>query len=209
MQPVFGVNPVILDDEGNELSGACQGRLAIKQAWPGIARTIYGDHARYLATYIENGYYITGDGGKRDEQGDYWVTGRIDDVLNVSGHRLGTAEIESALLEHPAVSEAAVVGIEHAIKGQGIHAFVTLKASVTPEESLKKALIQTVNQVIGPIAKPDIIQWANALPKTRSGKIMRRLLRKIANKDTDSLGDLSTLANPESIAVLLANNDTR
>jgi acetyl-CoA synthetase len=205
MTPMFGIEPVLLDDKGQELEGPTTGRLAIKSPWPSIARTIYGNHERYKATYLHGGYYITGDGAKRDEDGHYWITGRIDDVLNVSGHRLGTAEIESALLEHEAVAEAAVIGIEHEIKGQAIHAFVLLKTNYLGSEELKKALIAKVGDIIGPIAKPDVIEWAPGLPKTRSGKIMRRILRKIANNEVDNLGDLSTLSSPEVIDKLLVN----
>jgi acetyl-CoA synthetase len=205
-QPLPGIVPVLLNDQGEELNGSHEGRLAIKYPWPSIARTIAGDHPRYCATYLANGYYITGDGAKRDEDGDYWITGRIDDVLNVSGHRLGTAEIESALVSHPAVAEAGVVGIPHELKGQGIYAFVVLKNNAFADEQLLNALINTVKEEISAIAKPDIIHFASDLPKTRSGKIMRRILRKIACKEITSieeLGDLSTLANPTIVDELM------
>lgn len=206
-QPLPAIYPVILDKEAKELEGAAEGSLAIKYPWPSIARTIAGDHKRYCETYFNKGYYITGDGARRDSEGDYWITGRIDDVLNVSGHRLGTAEIESALIAHPKVAEAAVVGIAHEIKGQGIHAFVSLKNGVQPSEKLKEELVISVKMAIGAIAKPDVIQWVNDLPKTRSGKIMRRILRQIANDKIDTLselGDLSTLANPQTVDGLLS-----
>jgi acetyl-CoA synthetase len=199
MQPMFGIEPVLLDDNGHELSGSAQGRLAIKRPWPSIARTIFGDNERYQNIYFENGYYITGDGARRDEDGDFWITGRIDDVLNVSGHRLGTAEIESALLEHAQVAEAAVVGIEDPIKGTAICAYVLLKTGFGGSDELKQELIAKVREIIGPIAKPDKIIWAPGLPKTRSGKIMRRILRKLANGETEELGDLSTLSTPEVV----------
>ena len=203
--PFFGVQPVILSPEGKVLSGACEGLLCIKDSWPGQARTIYGDHARFEQTYFSqmSGYYFTGDGAKRDADGYYWITGRVDDVLNVSGHRLGTAEIESALVAHKHVAEAAVVGFPHDIKGQGIYAYVTLNAGVEPHESLHKELVQHVRMQISPIATPDHIHFTPALPKTRSGKIMRRILRKIAEGETDSLGDTSTLTNPEIVDVLI------
>ncbi len=209
MTPMFGIKPVLLDEKGRELIGPSTGRLAIKTPWPSIARTIYGDHNRYKNTYLHDGYYITGDGAKRDEDGHYWITGRIDDVLNVSGHRLGTAEIESALLEHEAVAEAAVVGFEHDIKGQGIHAYVLLKTGFEGSQELQKALTKKVSEIIGPIAKPDTIEWVPGLPKTRSGKIMRRILRKIANNDTQDLGDLSTLSSPEIVEKLLHQRSTK
>ncbi|MBA2710677.1 MAG: acetate--CoA ligase [Tatlockia sp.] len=205
-QPLPGIFPVILNERGEEIDGAGEGILAIKYPWPSIARTIAGDHQRYRETYFKNGYYLTGDGASRDEDGDYWITGRIDDVLNVSGHRLGTAEIESALVAHPLVAEAAVVGIPHEIKGQGIHAFVSLKFGNEPGGDLKQELLNSVKASIGAIAKPDVIQLVSDLPKTRSGKIMRRILRKIACKEVkelDELGDLSTLANPEIVSILL------
>ncbi|KTD62467.1 acetate--CoA ligase [Legionella shakespearei] len=205
-QPVPGIVPVLLNDQGQEIHGAGEGFLAIKYPWPSMARTIAGDHQRYCATYLSNGYYITGDGAKRDEDGDYWITGRIDDVLNVSGHRLGTAEIESALVSHPSVAEAGVVGIPHDIKGQGIYAFVTLKQGYKADETLLAELVETVKNEISAIAKPDKIHFSPDLPKTRSGKIMRRILRKIACREVnhiDELGDLSTLANPQIVAELM------
>ncbi len=198
--PFFGVEPVILDpDTGKEVEIPNQeGALFIKRPWPGMARTVYGDHDRFIETYFSRipGLYFTGDGAKKDEDGFYWIIGRIDDVLNVSGHRLGTAEVESALVLHPQVAEAAVVGFPHDIKGQGIYAFVTLNTGVEKSDALKKELVQLVRTQIGPIATPDAIQWADALPKTRSGKIMRRLLKKIAAGNVDELGDVSTLADP-------------
>jgi acetyl-CoA synthetase len=196
--PFFGVVPVLLDSEGKELEGATDGALAISRPWPGIMRTVYGDHERFKDTYfgMYPGYYFTGDGARRDEDGYYWITGRVDDVINVSGHRMGTAEIESALVLHEAVAEAAVVGFPHDLKGQGIYAYVTLMAGVEPSDELKKALVMHVRSEIGPIASPDAIQWAPGLPKTRSGKIMRRILRKVAANELDSLGDTSTLADP-------------
>lgn len=205
-QPVPGIVPVLLNDQGQEINGVGEGFLAIKYPWPSIARTIAGDHQRYCATYLSNGYYITGDGAKRDEDGDYWITGRIDDVLNVSGHRLGTAEIESALVSHPSVAEAGVVGIPHDIKGQGIYAFVTLKQGYKANDALLAELIETVKNEISAIAKPDKIHFSPDLPKTRSGKIMRRILRKIACREVshiDELGDLSTLANPQVVVELM------
>lgn len=205
-QPIPGIVPVLLDEKGNELSQAGEGLLAIKHPWPSMARTIAGDHHRYCVTYLLNGYYITGDGAKRDAEGDYWITGRVDDVINVSGHRLGTAEIENALVSHKAIAEAAVVGIPHEIKGQGIYAYVTLKQGLSANEQLHAELIEQVKKEISAIAKPDIIHFVNELPKTRSGKIMRRILRKIACKEVqnrDELGDLSTLANPHVIEELL------
>lgn len=203
--PYFGVQPAILDNEGNELSGACEGNLVIKDSWPGQMRTVYGDHQRFIDTYFKTfkGVYTTGDGAKRDADGYYWITGRVDDVLNVSGHRMGTAEVESALVSHPAVAEAAVVGFPHDIKGQGIYAYVTLQADAESSDELRKDLIRHVRQEIGPIAAPDVIQWAPGLPKTRSGKIMRRILRKIAANEIDGLGDTSTLADPSVVDNLI------
>ncbi|MGQ9663519.1 MAG: acetate--CoA ligase [Kiritimatiellia bacterium] len=197
-RPFFGVEPVVLDDNGNECPVGVSGKLCIKSAWPGIMRTTWGDHERFIQTYFTTykGYYFTGDGCRVDSDGDYWLLGRVDDVINVSGHRLGTAEVESALVSHPAVAEAAVVGFPHEIKGQGIYAFVTLKAGYEYKDELKKELAMHVRKEISPTATPDIIQWAPALPKTRSGKIMRRILRKIAEGDLSSLGDTSTLADP-------------
>ncbi|UZJ44294.1 acetate--CoA ligase [Marinimicrobium sp. C6131] len=205
--PFFGVQPVLLDNEGHEIQGAGSGNLAIKAPWPSQIRTVYGDHQRCIDTYYSAypGYYFTGDGARRDEDGYYWITGRVDDVLNVSGHRMGTAEIESALVLHPKVSEAAVVGYPHNIKGQGIYAYVTLMGGEEPSEALRKELIDLCVQEIGAIAKPDIIQWAPGLPKTRSGKIMRRILRKIAANELDNLGDTSTLADPAVVDDLIDN----
>lgn len=205
--PFFGVQPVLLDNEGHEIQGAGSGNLAIKAPWPSQIRTVYGDHQRCIDTYYSAypGYYFTGDGARRDEDGYYWITGRVDDVLNVSGHRMGTAEIESALVLHPKVSEAAVVGYPHNIKGQGIYAYVTLMGGEEPSEALRKELIDLCVQEIGAIAKPDIIQWAPGLPKTRSGKIMRRILRKIAANELENLGDTSTLADPAVVDDLIDN----
>lgn len=205
-QPIPGVVSVLLDEKGHEINNAGEGFLAIKYPWPSMARTIAGDHKRYCMTYLHNGYYITGDGAKRDEDGDYWITGRVDDVINVSGHRLGTAEIESALVAHPAVAEAAVVGIPHDLKGQGIYAYVTLKQGKNESDTLRQELVEQVKREISAIAKPDVIHFTNELPKTRSGKIMRRILRKIAAKEVqniEELGDLSTLANPQVVMDLL------
>ncbi|WP_339617128.1 acetate--CoA ligase [uncultured Gilvimarinus sp.] len=209
--PFFGVQPVLLDAEGNEVEGAGEGSLAIKASWPSQLRTVYGDHQRCIDTYYSTypGYYFTGDGARRDVDGYYWITGRVDDVLNVSGHRMGTAEVESALVLHEQVAEAAVVGYPHDIKGQGIYAYVTLMEGAEPSDELKKALIQQCVQEIGAIAKPDIIQWAPGLPKTRSGKIMRRILRKIAANELDSLGDTSTLADPGVVDDLIGNRVNR
>jgi acetyl-CoA synthetase len=205
--PFFGVQPVILDEAGNELEGAAAGYLAIKASWPGQIRSIYGDHERMLNTYFSQypGYYFTGDGASRDEDGYYWITGRVDDVLNVSGHRMGTAEVESALVLHDDIAEAAVVGFPHDIKGQGIYCYVTPMVGVNPSEELRAALVDLCVREIGPIAKPDVIQWAPALPKTRSGKIMRRILRKVAENELDSLGDTSTLADPSVVEDLIEN----
>ncbi len=204
-QPMFGVQPVLLDEHGKELSGAGSGVLAIKASWPGQIRSVYGDPQRMIDTYFKPypGYYFTGDGARRDEDGDYWITGRIDDVINVSGHRIGTAEVESALVLHDQVAEAAVVGYPHDVKGQGIYAFVTPMNGVEPNDALKKHLLELVSQEIGSFAKPELIQWAPALPKTRSGKIMRRILRKIACNELDSLGDISTLADPSVVDGLI------
>ena len=204
-QPMFGVQPVLLDEQGKELSGAGSGVLAIKASWPGQIRSIYGDPQRMLDTYFKPypGYYFTGDGARRDDDGDYWITGRIDDVINVSGHRIGTAEVESALVLHDQVAEAAVVGYPHDVKGQGIYAFVTPMNGVEPNDELKKHLLDLVSKEIGSFAKPELIQWAPALPKTRSGKIMRRILRKIACNELDSLGDTSTLADPSVVDGLI------
>ncbi|OZO04875.1 acetate--CoA ligase [Pseudomonas sp. IB20] len=204
-QPMFGVQPVLLDEQGKEISGAGSGVLVIKANWPGQIRSIYGDPQRMIDTYFKPypGYYFTGDGARRDEDGDYWITGRIDDVINVSGHRIGTAEVESALVLHDQVAEAAVVGYPHDVKGQGIYAFVTPMNGVEPSDELKKHLLALVSKEIGSFAKPELIQWAPALPKTRSGKIMRRILRKIACNELDSLGDTSTLADPSVVDGLI------
>ncbi|MCE3253485.1 MAG: acs [Cellvibrio sp.] len=209
--PFFGVQPVLLDPEGKEVIGAGEGNLCIKAAWPSQIRTVYGDHQRCIDTYYSTypGYYFTGDGARRDADGYYWITGRVDDVLNVSGHRMGTAEVESALVLHDKVAEAAVVGYPHDIKGQGIYAYVTLMAGEQPNDELKKELLALVVKEIGAIARPDIIQWAPGLPKTRSGKIMRRILRKIAANELDSLGDISTLADPAVVNELIANRATK
>ncbi len=206
-KPLFGIQPLLVDNEGNELKGAASGNLCLKSSWPGQMRGVYGDPKRFYNTYFTTykGYYFTGDGCRRDEDGYYWITGRVDDVINVSGHRLGTAEIESALVLHKDVAESAVVGFHHDIKGQGIYAFVTLNQDVEPTDSLKKELVQQVRTQIGPIANLDNVQWAPALPKTRSGKIMRRILRKIAEKDLDNIGDTSTLAEPEVVDDLVKN----
>ena len=206
--PFFGVEPVLLDPDGNVLEGAASGNLAIKRSWPSQIRTVFGDHQRCIETYYTTypGYYFTGDGARRDESGYFWITGRVDDVLNVSGHRMGTAEVESALVLHEAVAEAAVVGYPHPIKGQGIYAYVTLMAGVEGTDALKQALESLIRSEIGAIAKPDILQWAPALPKTRSGKIMRRILRKIAENELDQLGDTSTLADPNVVADLIAHS---
>ncbi|MBA2926307.1 acetate--CoA ligase [Pseudomonas sp. P7] len=204
-QPMFGVQPVLLDEQGKVITGAGSGVLAIKSSWPGQIRSVYGDPQRMIDTYFKPypGYYFTGDGARRDEDGDYWITGRIDDVINVSGHRIGTAEVESALVLHDQVAEAAVVGYPHDVKGQGIYAFVTPMNGVEPSDALKKHLLELVSKEIGSFAKPELIQWAPALPKTRSGKIMRRILRKIACNELDSLGDTSTLADPSVVDGLI------
>jgi acetyl-CoA synthetase len=203
--PFFGVRPAIVDNEGVALDGACEGNLVLLDSWPGQMRTVFGDHQRFIDTYFRTfpGRYFTGDGAKRDEDGYYWITGRVDDVLNVAGHRLGTAEVESALVAHAKVAEAAVVGCPHDIKGQGIYAYVTLVVDAEPTEELRKELRDWVRREIGPIATPDFIQWAPGLPKTRSGKIMRRILRKIAANEHDQLGDISTLADPSVVASLV------
>jgi acetyl-CoA synthetase len=210
--PFFGVEPVLLDDEGNEIAGnPAQGNLAIKRPWPSMMRSVYGDHKRFYETYFAmfKGYYFTGDGARRDEDGYYWITGRVDDVLNISGHRLGTAEIESALVLHEQVAEAAVVGYPHELTGQGIYAYVTLMSGVEPTDQLKADLVALVRKEIGPIAKVNLIQWAPGLPKTRSGKIMRRILRKIAANELDNLGDTSTLADPSVVDNLIDNRENR
>jgi len=207
--PFFGVEPALMDDEGKEISGnGVSGRLVIKAPWPGQLRTTYGNHERFETVYFSDfdGYYFTGDGARRDEDGYYWITGRVDDVINVSGHRMGTAEVESALVSHPAVAEAAVVGFPHEIKGQGIYTFVTLKVGQEYSDELKAELVRHVRKEIGPIATPDVIHWAPALPKTRSGKIMRRILRKMAAGDMSDFGDTSTLADPTVIGTLIEMN---
>ncbi|ALG70665.1 acetyl-CoA synthetase [Azospirillum thiophilum] len=206
-KPFFGVQPVVVDNEGQVLEGETEGNLCIADAWPGMMRTVYGDHERFVQTYFSTfaGKYFTGDGCRRDADGYYWITGRVDDVINVSGHRMGTAEVESALVAHPKVAEAAVVGYPHDLKGQGIYAYVTLNAGETPTEELRKELVAWVRKEIGPIASPDLIQWAPGLPKTRSGKIMRRILRKIAANEHDALGDTSTLADPGVVTDLIDN----
>jgi len=205
--PLPGVKPALVDGEGKLLEGAAEGNLVLLDSWPGQMRTIYGDHARFGQTYFSTfpGMYFTGDGARRDADGYYWITGRVDDVINVSGHRMGTAEIESALVAHPKVAEAAVVGMPHELKGQGIYCYVTLKTGEEPTEALRKELVAWVRKEIGPIASPDAIQWAPGLPKTRSGKIMRRILRKIAANETDALGDTSTLADPGVVEELVTN----
>jgi acetyl-CoA synthetase len=210
-RPLPGIQPALVDEKGHELEGAADGLLVIKTSWPGQMRTVYGDHQRFIEMYFTTvpGCYFTGDGARRDEDGYYWITGRVDDVLNVAGHRLGTAEIESALVAHPAVTEAAVVGFPHGIKGEGIYAYVTLLRDQVPSEQLLQELRQCVRKEIGPIATPDLIQWAPALPKTRSGKIMRRILRKIAANDYANLGDTSTLAEPEVVNQLIQNRCNR
>ena len=210
-RPFFGVRPVIVDQAGAELSGACSGFLCLADSWPGQMRTVYGDHRRFVETYFTQypGRYFTGDGARRDADGDYWITGRVDDVLNVSGHRMGTAEVESALVAHPAVAESAVVGYPHDVKGQGIYAYVTLSAGFDSSEDLRRELARWVRKEIGPIATPDLIQWAPGLPKTRSGKIMRRILRKIAANKHDALGDTSTLADPAVVADLVEKRMNR
>ncbi|WP_165856956.1 acetate--CoA ligase [Marinobacter sp. JSM 1782161] len=209
--PFFGVQPAVVDNDGNILEGKTEGNLVILDSWPGQMRTIYGDHERFKQTYFSTykGRYFTGDGVRRDEDGYYWITGRVDDVLNVSGHRLGTAEVESALVAHGKVAEAAVVGYPHDIKGQGIYVYVTLVQGQEPTDELRKELVQWVRQEIGPIASPDVIQWAPGLPKTRSGKIMRRILRKIAANEHDQLGDTSTLADPGVVDELIAQRELK
>lgn len=210
-RPFFGVQPQIVDNDGNPLDGATEGNLCMTDAWPGMMRTVYGDHERFEQTYFSTypGKYFTGDGCRRDEDGYYWITGRVDDVINVSGHRMGTAEVESALVAHAKVAEAAVIGAPHDIKGQGIYAYVTLNAGVESSDELKKELVKWVRSEIGPIATPDWLQWAPGLPKTRSGKIMRRILRKIGENDFGSLGDTSTLADPSVVDDLIENRQNR
>jgi acetyl-CoA synthetase len=207
--PLFGIKPELLTPEGKKISGPGEGVLVLSDSWPGQMRTVYKNHERFEAGYFSAypGYYFTGDGCKRDEDGYYWITGRVDDVLNVAGHRIGTAEVENAIVSHPAVAEAAVVGFQHDIKGQGIYAFVTLKTGQTEGPELKSQIIQHVRKEISPIATPDLLQWAPGLPKTRSGKIMRRILRKIADGETSisSLGDITTLADPSVVESLIKN----
>jgi acetyl-CoA synthetase len=204
--PFFGVEPQVVDNEGTVLEGACQGMLVLKSSWPGQMRTVFRGHDRFVKTYFSRfpGKYFTGDGCRRDAEGYYWITGRVDDVLNVSGHRIGTAEIESALVSHPAVSEAAVVGCPHEIKGEGIYCYVTLVVGNDPSSSLHDDLVAHVRRQIGSIAKPDVLHFADALPKTRSGKIMRRILKKIATQRLDELGDISTLADPGVVEQIIA-----
>jgi acetyl-CoA synthetase len=205
--PLPGVRPALVDAEGRILEGAADGNLVLLDSWPGQMRTVYGDHERFIATYFTTfrGMYFTGDGARRDQDGYWWITGRVDDVMNISGHRIGTAEVESALVAHPKVAEAAVVGCPHEVKGQGIYAYVTLKSGEAPTEELRAELAQWVRREIGPIATPDFVQWAPGLPKTRSGKIMRRILRKIAAEEHEQLGDTSTLADPAVVSDLVAN----
>jgi len=213
-KPFFGCQAVVLDDKGNELEGECAGLLMMKGPWPSTVRTVYGDHARMESVYFKAfpGYYMTGDGCRRDADGTIWITGRVDDVLNVSGHRIGTAEVESALVTHPSVAEAAVVGVPHDIKGEGIYAYVTLMADLEPTEDLRKELKAVTRKEIGPIATPDTLHWAPALPKTRSGKIMRRILRKVAAQGKEvnvgELGDTSTLADPSVVDNLIETHGT-
>jgi acetyl-CoA synthetase len=206
-RPFFGIRPAIVDANGKVLEGPASGNLVLLDSWPGQMRTVYGDHQRFIDTYFKAypGKYFTGDGARRDADGYYWITGRVDDVINVAGHRLGTAEIESALVAHPKVAEAAVVGFPHDLKGQGIYAYVTLKVGAQPSDELRKELAGWVRKEISAIAMPDAIQWAPGLPKTRSGKIMRRILRKIAANDVRDLGDTSTLADPAVVDDLLKN----
>ncbi len=210
-RPFFGVRPELVDDKGTPLAGAGTGNLVILDSWPGQARTLFRNHDRFVQTYFSTypGTYFTGDGCRRDEDGYYWITGRVDDVINVSGHRMGTAEVESALVAHPKVAEAAVVGYPHDLKGQGIYCYVTLNEGEVPSDALKKELVQHVRHEIGPIASPDIIQFAPGLPKTRSGKIMRRILRKIAEDEFSSLGDTSTLADPGVVDELITNRQNK
>ena len=210
-QPFFGIKPEIVDAAGKVLEGATEGNLVLADSWPGQMRTVFGDHQRFMETYFSTypNKYFTGDGCRRDADGYYWITGRVDDVINVSGHRMGTAEVESSLVAHPKVSEAAVVGYPHDIKGQGIYAYVTLMAGEQPSPELRKELVGWVRTVIGPIASPDLIQFAPSLPKTRSGKIMRRILRKIAEDDFSNLGDTSTLADSAVVDDLVVNRQNR
>ncbi|MEO6519564.1 MAG: acetyl-coenzyme A synthetase, partial [Pseudoxanthomonas sp.] len=209
--PFFGVQPALVDANGEFLEGAAEGNLVLLDSWPGQMRSVYGDHARFIDTYFRTypGTYFTGDGCRRDADGYYWITGRVDDVINVSGHRIGTAEVESALVLHPKVAEAAVVGFPHDLKGQGIYAYVTLIAGEAQTEELQKELVAHVRKMIGPTATPDHLQWAPSLPKTRSGKIMRRILRKIAENAPEQLGDTSTLADPSVVDSLVAERKVR
>jgi acetyl-CoA synthetase len=210
-RPFFGIIPQLVDANGKVLEGAASGNLCIADSWPGQMRTVYGDHQRFIDTYFKTypGKYFTGDGCRRDEDGYYWITGRVDDVINVSGHRMGTAEVESSLVAHAKVSEAAVVGYPHNIKGQGIYAYVTFMVGQQPSEELRMELVQWVRKDIGAIAAPDLIQFAPGLPKTRSGKIMRRILRKIAEDESSNLGDVSTLADPAVVSDLVNNRQNR
>jgi acetyl-CoA synthetase len=210
-RPFFGIEPVLVDGDNNLLDGAVDGNLCIARSWPGQMRTVYGDHQRFIETYFTTfpGRYFSGDGARRDEDGYFWITGRVDDVLNVSGHRMGTAEVESALVAHPKVAESAVVGYPHDIKGQGIYAYVTLIEGCEPSDELVAELRQWTRKEIGPIATPDLLQWAPQLPKTRSGKIMRRILRKIAANDYADLGDTSTLTDPNVVTDLVENRQNR
>ncbi|NQU60681.1 MAG: AMP-binding protein, partial [Rhodospirillales bacterium] len=210
-RPFFGIVPQLMDADGKEMDGEGEGALVIAQSWPGQIRTVYKNHERFMDTYFATykGKYFTSDGCKRDADGYYWITGRTDDVLNVSGHRMGTAEVESALVAHPNVAEAAVVGYPHDIKGQGIYCYITLNAGTEATDDLKKDMVAQVRKEIGPVATPDLIQWAPGLPKTRSGKIMRRILRKIAENDYSNLGDTSTLAEPAVVEDLIENRQNR
>ncbi len=210
-KPLFGIQPAVVGGDGNILDGEAEGNLVILDSWPGQMRTVYGDHQRFVDTYFStyDGMYFAGDGVSRDADGYYWITGRVDDVLNVSGHRMGTAEVESALVAHKDVAEAAVVGCPHEIKGQGIYAYVTLMEGIDASDELLAELRQWVRKEIGPIATPDFIQWAPGLPKTRSGKIMRRILRKVAENDFENLGDTSTLADPAVVDDLVENRLNR
>ena len=210
-RPFFGIEPLLVDNDGHRIEGPGEGNLCLARSWPGQMRTVYGDHRRFVDTYFSTFHdlYFTGDGARRDEDGYYWITGRVDDVINVAGHRLGTAEIESALVAHPKVAEAAVVGYPHDIKGQGIYAYVTLRVDEMPNEELRRELVAWVRKEISPIAAPDLVQWAPGLPKTRSGKIMRRILRKIAADEHDALGDTSTLADPAVVDDLVGNRLNR
>ena len=209
--PFFGIEPCLVDEKGNEIKGAGEGSLCFKRSWPGQMRTVFGDHERFKNTYFTSypGLYFSGDGARKDIDGYYWITGRIDDVINVSGHRMGTTEIESALVLHRDVAESAVVGYPHDIKGQGIYVYVTLNDGVQPSDELKQELLRHVRTEIGPFACPDIIQWSPGLPKTRSGKIMRRILRKIAHNEVDDLGDTSTLAEPKVVNNLIENRENK